>query len=100
MDVAFALRYAPQDRTVRARDLEVLALRWPGLTADARQAIQALLPEVAREAVGEFVLHSFSPRDLALADTMGFEPEKIVVTSDGLIIEFRPRPLAAPMPSR
>jgi hypothetical protein len=43
------------------------------------------------EAVGEVVLHEFSPSELALADTMGFEPETITVVDDGLVIGFGPK---------
>jgi hypothetical protein len=88
MDVAFALRYEASDRTLRAHQLEILDVRWPGLPSDTAQALQALLPALAREAVGEFILHQFSPRELGLADTMGFEPETIVVVDDGLVVVF------------
>lgn len=91
LDVLFGLRYEPSDRSVRAHDLEVLALRWPGLPAEMHQALQQLLPRLAREAVGEVVLHRFAPRDLALADTLGFEPESFTVLHDGLEVRFGPK---------
>lgn len=91
VDVAFALRYDAVGQAVRAHQLEVLEFRWPGLPVETAQALQALLPAMAREAVGEVVLHRFSPRELALADSMGFEPEKFTVVDDGLVIEFGPR---------
>lgn len=91
LDVLFALRYEASDRTVRAHRLEVLELRWPGLPAGTHSALQQLLPALAREAVGEVVLHRFSPRELALADTMGFEPEHLDVTHDGLEVRFGPK---------
>jgi hypothetical protein len=89
VDVAFALRYEASDRTVRAHKLELLDLRIPGLTAEAVQALRSVLPEVAREALGEVVLHQFTARDLALPDTMGFEPDRLTVVDDGLVVEFR-----------
>lgn len=92
LDVVFALRYEPADRTLRAHAMEVLDLRWPGLPPETAQALRALLPRMARDAVGEFVLHRFAPRELALADTMGFEPGPITVLDDGLRIEFSPKP--------
>jgi hypothetical protein len=91
VDVAFALRYEASDRTVRAHSLELLDLRIPGLTAEAVQALRSVLPEVAREALGEVVLHQFAPGELALPDTMGFEPDKLTVVDDGLFVEFRPK---------
>jgi hypothetical protein len=92
MDVAFRLRYEPSDRTLRAHHLQVLDLRWPGLDADSARTLQALLPALAREAVGEIVLHRFTHSELALADTMGFEPDTITVESDGLLVTFAPKP--------
>lgn len=91
LDVAFALRYEPVDRTVRAHDLEVIGLRAPGLMPDTTQLLQRLLPRMAREAVGEIVLHRFSARDLALPDTMGFEPDEIRVLDDGVMVLFGPK---------
>jgi hypothetical protein len=92
VEVVFALRYEAADRTLRANRLEILDLRWPGLPPETVQALRSLLPAIAREAVGEIVLHRFSPRELALPDTMGFEPESISVVDDGLVILFGPKP--------
>ncbi|HYD76057.1 DUF1439 domain-containing protein [Ramlibacter sp.] len=93
MDLVFALRYEPADRTVRAHSPEALAVRWPGLTSDALELVQGLLPGLAAQ-VGEVVLHQFSPRDLALPDTMGFVPEQLQVHDDGLDVIFGPKPRA------
>jgi hypothetical protein len=91
LDVAFALRYEGADRSVRAHSLEVLELRWPGLPAETLRTLQRLLPLLAREAVGEVVVHRFSAREIGLAETMGFEPDAITVVNDGVLITFRPR---------
>lgn len=88
LDLIFALRYEAADRTLRAHRPEVLEMRLPGLAPDAFQLLQGLLPAMAREVVGEVVLHSFSPRELALADTMGFEPDQVTVVDDGLVVAF------------
>lgn len=93
LDVVFALRYAPVDQTLRAYQLDVLDLRWPGLPSDMLALLRSVLPALAREAVGEVVLHRFTPRELAVADTMGFEPGEIEVVEDGLVILFKPKPL-------
>jgi hypothetical protein len=71
--------------------MEVLDVRWPGLPREAFDVLQRVLPTMAREGVGEVVLHKFSRRELALADTMGFEPEKMTVLDDGLLIVFGPK---------
>lgn len=91
VDIAFALRYERADQSVRAHRPEVLGVRWPGLAPDAQQLLQGLLPAMAQN-VGEVVLHKLTPRELALADTMGFEPETVEVVEDGLVIVFGPKP--------
>ena len=92
LDAVFALRYEPGDRSVRAHSPELLGLRWPGLPPDTALALQALLPGLARDALGEVVLHRFTERELALPDTMGFEPQQLTVADDGLVIGFGPKP--------
>lgn len=91
LDTAFSLRYERSDRTLRARDPEILDLRWPGLAPDAVATLKGVLPRAARDAIGEFVLHQFTGKELALPDTMGFEPGKIEVVEDGLVIWFQPK---------
>jgi hypothetical protein len=91
MDVVFSLRYERSDQTVRALKPEVLALRWPGLPPDATQVLQRVLPGMAAEGMGEIVLYQFTQQELALPATMGFEPERLTVQADGLLVEFGPR---------
>ena len=40
---------------------------------------------------GDVVLHRFTERELALPDTMGFEPGTLTVLDDGVDIEFVPK---------
>ncbi|MBA2961119.1 MULTISPECIES: DUF1439 domain-containing protein [Ramlibacter] len=98
LDVVFALRYEPSDRSIRAFNPEVLDVAWPGLPPEILPTLRGMLPAMAREAVGEVVLHKFSDRDLALADTMGVEPRELTVLDDGLLVVFGdkrpPRPPA------
>jgi hypothetical protein len=91
LDVVFSLRFEPADRTLRAHRPDLLGLRLPGLSAEGVQAFRRLWPALTREAMGEIVLHRFSDRDLALPDTMGFEPEKLTVRDDGLLVVFAPK---------
>jgi len=90
MDLVFALRYERRDRTLRARDPQILEVRWPGLPPETAQALQGVMPAISRQ-VGDVVLHRFSDRELALADTMGFEPQEIQVLDDGLLVLFGPK---------
>ena len=90
MDLVFSLRYEPSDQTVRARNPEILDVRWPGAPPEALRALQGMLPRVASD-LGEFVLHRFTPRELSLPQTMGFEPQELTVVEDGLLVFFGPK---------
>jgi hypothetical protein len=92
LDVVFGLRYERTDQTVRAQQMEVLDVRMPGLSADSLQALRTVLPQLFRDAVGELVLHKFSQRELALPETMGFEPATLTVLADGVVVGFAPKP--------
>lgn len=91
LDVVFALRYEATDQTVRAHQLDILALRWPGLRPEILQVVQGQLRAAARETLGELVLHKFLPRELALAETMGLEPKTLRVVDDGLLVLLGPK---------
>jgi hypothetical protein len=91
LEIVFAPRYEPSDQTVRGREAEILDLRWPGLPPETLQSLRALLPAMAQQ-VGELVLHRMAPRELALPETMGFEPGELQVDPDGVTIFFRPKP--------
>ena len=89
VDLVFALRYEPEDRSIRAHDPEILRIDWPSLTVEAQQTLQLVLPDVARQVAAELVLHQFTSRELALPDAMGFEPGPVTVVDDGVLVEFR-----------
>lgn len=91
VDVVFALRYDRTDRSIRGHDAEVLDVRLPGLPPDFRRMLRQHLSQSAREGFGEVILHQFSERELALPDTMGFEPGRLTVLDDGLLVEFAPK---------
>ena len=87
-DVDFALRYEPSDQSIRAHELRVHSFRLDGLPPQTLQLLQAYGQALAEQALLEVVLHRLSPRDLALADTMGLQPGDITVTAEGLVIGF------------
>lgn len=91
VDLVFALRYEPSDRTLRAHRPDFLDVRWPRMPERTAQAVRALLREMARQAVGDFVVHRFTDRELALPDTMGVQPQTITVVDDGLVVQFGPK---------
>jgi len=92
LDLDFALRYEPADQTVRATDIEVLALQFDGLPAPAARLLSGLGPALAQQALREVVLVQLRPGDLALAERMGLQPGPLTVTPQGLVIELVPRP--------
>jgi hypothetical protein len=90
IDLDFALRYERSDRTLRAHQIRVHSIRLPGLARDAAMLIDAYARAATERALLEVVVHRLRPGDLALADTMGFEPGAIIVEPDGLSIQFVP----------
>jgi hypothetical protein len=90
LDLVFSPRYEGQDRSLRARDPRILEVRWPGLPPETAQALQGVLPAMTRQ-MGDLVLHRFTERELALPDTMGFEPRELQVLDDGLLVVFGPK---------
>lgn len=93
IDLDFALRYEAGDRTLRAHQIRVQSVRLPGLARDAAALIDAYARAAAERALLEVVVHRLRPGDLALADTMGFEPGSITVESSGLSIGFVRSPM-------
>lgn len=93
LDLDFALRYEPADRSIRAHQLRLHALRVDGLPAEATALLDSYLPMLAADRLGEVVLHRLRPRDLELADNLGLQPGAITVTDRGLQIGFVPKPL-------
>lgn len=93
LGVGFALRYEARDKTVRAHQLSVNSLSFPGIRQEAVGLIQVYGPALAEAAFQEVVLHQFKDKDLAVLDVLGLRPGKITVTNDGLRIGFEPKPL-------
>jgi hypothetical protein len=92
-DVDFALRYEPGDRTIRAYRMHFQNLRLPGLTPQASELLNAYAPAIAAQTLQEVVLHQLRPQDLAIAESLGMQPDSITVTDKGLVIGFVLKPL-------
>ncbi len=92
-DVDFALRYEPSDRTIRAHQLKFRNLHMAKLSPQASEFLNAYGPALAAKALHEVVLHRLRPQDLAMADDLGLQPDKITVTDKGLVISFMNKPL-------
>lgn len=90
-DVDFGLRYEPSDRTVRATQLRVNALRFEGLQPRAAELLEAYGAQLAEQSLREVVLHQLRDKDLAMADGLGLQPGSITVTERGLVVGFVPK---------
>lgn len=93
LDVEFALRYEPSDRTVRAHRLRLKRLHFPSLPPAAMALLSVYGPALAERTLLEVVVHRMRPQDLALPDGLGMQPGSITVTDEGLTIGFVPKPL-------
>jgi hypothetical protein len=93
LEVDFALRYAPADRTIRAHDLVLQRLQVRGLQPAATELLNLYAPAWVRQSLLELVLHRFSAQDLALTDSLGLQPDSLTVTEQGLVIGFVRQPL-------
>lgn len=91
LDVDFGLRYEPSDRSIRTDRLQVNALRVQGLPPTLSELLARQGARLAQRALNDLVLHQLRPQDLALADSLGLQPERIRVTSGGLVVDFGPR---------
>lgn len=87
-DVDFGLRYEASDRTLRATNLRVNALRLDELPPRSAQLLRDYLADGVRQALHEIVVYRLREQDLMLADTLGLQPGAITVTHDGLRVEL------------
>lgn len=92
LEVDFALRYEPSDRTLRAHQLRLRRLQFPSLQPGVVALLNTYAPALAQQSLLEVVLHQLRPQDLALADVMGLQPGSITVTDAGLVIGLVRKP--------
>ena len=93
-DLDFLLRYEPADRTIRAHQPRVQALRLTGLPSRPAELLDAYGPMLAEQALQDVVLHQLGARELALPDAMGLQPDTLTVTAQGVVIGFKVKPLS------
>ena len=86
LDVDFALRYEPADRTLRAYQIKVNHLSMDGLAPAMSDMLGTYATALAEQAIGQVVLYQLQEQDLALVDTLAMEPGAITVTEQGLSV--------------
>ncbi|MBS0508460.1 MAG: DUF1439 domain-containing protein [Proteobacteria bacterium] len=94
LDVDFGLRYEAADRSIRAHNLQLKALRVDGLKPQATALLQQYGQQLADQSLRGVVLHQLQDKDLAPIDALGLQPESINVTPRGLLVRFGPKPLS------
>ena len=91
-DVEFALRYEPSDRSLRAHQLRLGRLDFPGLKPAAAELLNTYGPLLAEQSLREITLHRLRPQDTAVLDGLGLQPGAITVTDQGLVVAFERKP--------
>ncbi len=86
LNVDFALRYEPSDRTLRAHQIKVNSLEMNGLAPAMSDMLATYTNALAEQALGQVVLYQLQDKDLALVDALAMEPGSITVTPQGLTI--------------
>lgn len=86
LDLDFALRYEPTDRTLRAHQLRVNSLSIDELAPAMGDMLTTYAGAVAEQALGQVVLYQLQGKELELVDSLNMEPGPITVTSQGLSV--------------
>lgn len=86
LNVDFALRYEPTDRTLRAYQIKVNQLSMEGLSPALSDMLGTYATALAEQAIGQVVLYQLQDQDLALVDALAMEPGAITVTAQGLTV--------------
>lgn len=90
--LSFGLRYAPDDLTLRLRDVRLDEAQVDGLPPAYARALSALGAELVERSLQDYPVHHFKPEDLRRADEMGYTVGDIHVTAQGLAVVLQPKP--------
>ena len=96
LNVDFALRYEPTDRTLRAHQIKLNSLQMQGLAPAMSEMLSTYATALADQALGQVVLYQLEEKDLALVDAMSMEPGAITVTPEGLTVSMVQKSVNAP----
>ena len=96
LNVDFALRYEPSDRSLRAYQIKVNQLNMDGLAPGMNEMLGTYATALADQALGQVVLYQLQDKDLALVDALSVEPGAITVTATGLTVALVQKSPASP----
>ena len=88
LEMDFALRYEPIDRSIRATKLRFRRLYFSGLLPAASELLNRYGQQMSEQLLKEVVLHQLRPQDTAMMDNFGMQPDSITVTETGLVFDF------------
>ena len=88
LEMDFALRYEPIDRSIRATKLRFRRLYFSGLLPAASELLNRYGQQMSEQLLKEVVLHQLRPQDTAMMDNFGMQPDSITVTETGLVFGF------------
>lgn len=95
LNLDFALRYEPTDRTLRAHQIKVNSLVINDLAPAMSDMLTTYASALAEQALGQLVLYQLQDKELALMDSLNMEPGAITVTPDGLSVALVQKPVAS-----
>ncbi|TCP16613.1 DUF1439 domain-containing protein [Simplicispira metamorpha] len=84
----FALRYEASDATLRATDVRLGTLDFPGLPPATAALVNTAAGPLAAQWLGEVVLYTLRPQDQARLAARGLQPGAITVTAQGLEVQW------------
>lgn len=84
LELDFALRYEPSDRTLRATRLQFKRLDFANVSPNVLGLVRQYGQALSERALLEVVIHQLQPKDLAGVEGLGLQPGSITVTDAGL----------------
>lgn len=94
LNLDFALRYEPTDRTLRAHQIRVNSLAIDDLAPAMGDMLATYASAVAEQALGQVVLYQLQGQELELVDSLNLQPGAITVTPEGLSVALVQKPVA------
>ncbi len=87
----YALRFEPQDNSIRMTGVKVNRLQFSGVPERFESFINTLAPFLAERLLNDFSLHQIGAKDLAVVQGWGYSPDAFKITPEGLSISLMPK---------
>ncbi len=93
LDVDYRVQFTPGDQSIRLADVRVNSLQLAGVPERYQALVQGLAPQLAERLLDGLALHQLSAQELAKVHGLGYAPDRIDVTAQGLRITLLPHPV-------